>query len=339
MLYGISNGPSNLYRLLKDITSGIWKQDPAWTVSTNTLSGGNMPGKMLGFTNALSGKSGTVVTGGKAATEPDTEDFTFDDMGNIFVVIERDNIDKKTRYPHILYYNPNDATTFPSATIGQWDLSASLPMYSDANKGPEAVAWIPDSFLVANKFYDGTAKKTYDPADYPNHGNGLVCLGLEFNGHIYCYAVDKTQNNIFTLISHWFGGNYYTVQTDTKTGTIQALHFDESTGYLYAACDNSCKGSIMVHQINNSTGKFTVIEKLGGPSSMETYNNEGFTIAAECVGSSHLVIWSDDSNTDGNSIREDTVPCGRYCSDLISPPASCKNAAFTAVVNQVKKRS
>lgn len=165
---------------------------------------GNMIGKTLGFDSPNIKKNGTSSSDGglTSISEPDTEDLTFDDLGNMFVVIERENKDKKVRMPMILYYNMT-SPRFPARADGQWDLSAVLPVYKDANKGPEAVAWLPDTFLVANNFYDATAKGPYVPANYPNHGNGLVCVGLEYNGHIYCFAVDKTQNNKFTMIQHW----------------------------------------------------------------------------------------------------------------------------------------
>jgi hypothetical protein len=161
-----------------------------------------MVGKTLGFTSPNTKRSGTAIVDGGPETQPDTEDLTFDDEGNIFVVIERDNREKSVRMPMILYYDMK-SPNFPNGTAGQWDLSNSLPMYSDANKGLEAAMWIPDADLVKNNFYDMTAKTAYDPSMYPNHGNGLICVGLEFNGHIYCYAVDKTANNKFTMIQHW----------------------------------------------------------------------------------------------------------------------------------------
>jgi hypothetical protein len=164
----------------------------------------NVTGKTLGFSSPITKLNGTAPdgTGLRPVTEPDCEDLAFDDEGKIFIAIERDNKNKGVRMPMILYYDM-DSKVFPQGTVGQWDLSNSLPIYLDANKGPEAAMWIPDTHLVKNNFYDMTTKTAYDPSMYPNHGNGLICVGLEFNGHIYCYAVDKTANNKFTMIQHW----------------------------------------------------------------------------------------------------------------------------------------
>lgn len=104
--------------------------------------------------------------------------------------------------PMILYYDIN-SPQFPAETSGQWDLSNVLPSYIDPNKGLEAAMFISDAFLVANKFYDESAQTVYTPSSYPNHGNGLICVGLEHNGYIYCFAVDKTENNKFTMIASW----------------------------------------------------------------------------------------------------------------------------------------
>mmetsp|Transcript_24027 Transcript_24027/g.23086 ORF Transcript_24027/g.23086 Transcript_24027/m.23086 type:complete len:390 (-) Transcript_24027:509-1678(-) len=275
-----------------------------------------MTGKTLGFTSPNIMKNGTApdrtLNGTRPVSEPDAEDLTFDDEGNIFVVIERDNRDKKVRMPMILYYDLK-SSSFPQGTVGQWDLSNALPKYAEANKGLEAAMWLPDSYLVANNFYDMTAKKSYDPKAYANHGNGLICVGLEFNGHIYCFAVDKTANNKFTMIQHWFGGNKL---TGTQDGTIMSLAYDPSTGYVWAGCDNSCAGSMQIHQIDPSTGRFVIIQKYAGPPSMATYNNEGFTIAPACINGQHDVFWSDDSANDGHSIRMDSIPCEMVSADF-----------------------
>jgi hypothetical protein len=127
------------------------------------------------------------------------------------------------------------------------------------------------------------------------------------------------------------GGNLYTTPKpaktdvngktieDAKIGTIMSLAYDPSTGYVWAGCDNSCAGSMQIHQINPSTGKFVIIQKYAGPPSMATYNNEGFTIASACVNGQHNVFWSDDSANNGHSIRMDNIPCGPLSTDFHAP--------------------
>jgi hypothetical protein len=95
-----------------------------------------------------------------------------------------------------------------------------------------------------------------------------------------------------------------------------SLAYDPSTGYVWAGCDNSCAGSMQIHQINPMTGFMANIWQYTGPPSMATYNNEGFTIAPACVNGQHDVFWSDDSANDGHSIRMDSIPCGKVSADF-----------------------
>jgi len=115
------------------------------------------------------------------------------------------------------------------------------------------------------------------------------------------------------MIQHWFGGNKL---TGTQDGTIMSLAYDPSTGYVWAGCDNSCAGSMQIHQINPMTGFMANIWQYTGPPSMATYNNEGFTIAPACVNGQHDVFWSDDSANDGHSIRMDSIPCEMVSADF-----------------------
>ena len=39
-----------------------------------------------------------------------------------------------------------------------------------------------------------TAARVYNPADYPNHGDGLFFVGLEGNGTVYVYALNHVTN-------------------------------------------------------------------------------------------------------------------------------------------------
>jgi hypothetical protein len=116
---------------------------------------------------------------------------------------------------------------------------------------------------------------------------------------------------------------------DAKVGTIMSLVFDSATGYVWAGCDNSCAGSMQIHQINPSTGKFEIIQKYAGPPSMATFNNEGFTINPTCDAGSHQVFWSDDSANNGYSIRSDNIPCVQLAADFAFAPTMTPTMAPT----------
>ena len=98
-----------------------------------------------------------------------------------------------------------------------------------------------------------------------------------------------------------------------------ALHFDRvspSEGYLWAFCDNNCKGHSSVLQVDSKRGGFESIAKYKRPDDMPNINNEGFTSFPDsrCDSSTNLkgALWSDDSVTDGHALRQGTMPCGDF---------------------------
>ena len=109
--------------------------------------------------------------------------------------------------------------------------------------------------------------------------------------------------------------------------TIMALHFDyfspsSPAGYLWAVCDNNCKGHSNVFSLvgedEGGDGHFKVIGSFDRPDDMANVNNEGFTTFPDsrCDIDNSLkgVVWSDDSDTNGHSLRQGTLPCGAFIS-------------------------
>ena len=66
-----------------------------------------------------------------------------------------------------------------------WNLTADLPVVGP-NLGLEAIAWIPDAYLVSKGFFDDSKGHLYNPGDYPDHAGGLFFVGLEGNGVVLC---------------------------------------------------------------------------------------------------------------------------------------------------------
>ncbi len=98
------------------------------------------------------------------------------------------------------------------------------------------------------------------------------------------------------------------------------LHFDRELNYLWTECDDGCNGQTSTLEIDQTAGlagtlgRFVVTHTFERPSTMPNLNNEGFTIAPQsmCAANEKPVFWSDDSETNGHSIRSATLPCTRF---------------------------
>ncbi|GAA2555803.1 lamin tail domain-containing protein [Winogradskya consettensis] len=270
VLWAVRNGPGTLYRLVPN--GATWRPDPA---------GGWASGKTLRF----AGGSG----------DPDAEGVVVTPDGT-FVITERDN-NGSSSAPKILRFD----TTSTAATLNaaaEWNLTADLPGLP-ANAGPEAVSWIPDTFLTAHGFRDEHTGAAYAPASYPGHGSGLFFAGVENNGMVYAYALTQS-------------GSAYTRVATFSSGfpAVMDLEFEPATGHLWAACDDTCQGRTATLDLNVQ-GTFAVTRTADRPSGMPNYNNEGFAIAPQsaCTGGLKPVLWSDDTNDAGHALRAGTLTC------------------------------
>lgn len=251
VVWAVKNGPSTLYRLVPSGTS--WKVDQKRSLNFADGSG-----------------------------DPDAEAVVSTPDG-LFVAIERDNEDSGVSRPMILKYGSG------SNAIGEWELGGMPEV--DPNDGPEAVSWVPDSFLVQKGFRDDSGK-VYNPADYPGHGSGLFFVGLEATGEVCVYAL---QNSGATLLSKFASGH----------SQVMDLEFDGSR--LWAACDNNCSGRTTTLAV--SSGKFAVTATYDRPSTLPNVNLEGFAISPSCVNGKKLVLWADDNNTNGYALRSGSLNC------------------------------
>ncbi|MCX4681052.1 lamin tail domain-containing protein [Streptomyces sp. NBC_01433] len=271
VLWAVQNGPSKLYRLVPNGTT--WRPDPA---------GGWASGKSLRY----AGGSG----------EPDAEGVVVTPDG-MFVATERDNSKSSTSAPKILRFDASSTTSSLNATE-EWNLTSDLPSLP-ANAGPEAISWIPDTFLTAHGFRDERTGAAYDPAGYPGHGRGLFFVGVEANGTVYAYALNQS------------GGGYTRIATVTSGfAGVMDLEFEPATGHLWAVCDDTCQGRTATLDIS-AQGKFAITHTYDRPAGMANYNNEGFAIAPNtaCTGGHKPVVWSDDSNDGGHALRAGTLNC------------------------------
>ncbi|TFD87369.1 hypothetical protein E3T61_15215 [Cryobacterium lactosi] len=279
VLWAAKNGPGALYRLVSD--------GAGWAPDT---SNGWAAGKLLHYTDG----NGDVDAEGVATTAAGAE-------GGLYIASERNNAVSGVSRPAVLRYDTSAAGTELTASM-EWNLTADLPVVG-ANAGLEAIAWVPDSFLVAQGMLDEHTGAAYDPAVYAGHGSGLFFVGLEANGAVYAYALDQTT------------GGYTRVATIASGFTgVMDLEFEASTGRFWAVCDDTCDGRSAVLQVAQSgatDGRFGVTTVYERPASMPNINNEGFALAPQsaCVAGAKPVFWADDSNTGGNAIRVGSIDC------------------------------
>lgn len=279
-LWAVQNSPSKLYSL-------------SWNGSTYTKNTAN---------NWSSGKTLRYPSGTGA---PDAEGVTKAELTSpaIYVSTERDG-SGSNRFS-VLRYDTSATGTTLNATH-EWNLTSDLPKVSSTNLGLEAIAWVPDSYLVAHQFLDEHTNATYNPTNYPGHGTGLFFVGLEATGQIFAYALVES------------GSTYVRVATIVSGHSqIMDLSFDRDNGALWAYCDNNCSNRSTLLAIDNTVGsstfgKFVVRKGYNRPSSMSNINNEGIAIApeSECAGGLKTFLWVDDSETSGHAIRRGTIPCG-----------------------------
>jgi lamin tail-like protein len=232
---------------------------------------------------------------------PDSEGVTLadGDPNGVYVSIERN--DGGSSQPGVLRYDVTGAGPDLTAT-NWWNLTADLPGLG-ANAGLEAIGFMSDSFLVAKGLIDESKGAAYNPADYPGHGSGLFFVGVEQDGRVIAYALksDNSYTKIATIASGF--------------PAVMDLTFEPETGYLWAACDNTCDGKTATLEITQSgpnKGKFAVTHTYARPTGMVIdYNNEGFAIAPqlECVNGLKPTFYADDSDQGGHSLRGGTKAC------------------------------
>ncbi|WP_168187174.1 lamin tail domain-containing protein [Salinibacterium sp. UTAS2018] len=279
VLWAAKNGPGSLYKLVFDGANWVPATSDSWSDS-----------KRLHYSDG----SGDVDAEGVALTAAGASE-------GVFIASERDNSNSGVSRPTILRYDVSGSASELTASQ-EWNLTADLPVTA-ANSGLEGIAWIPDSYLVAEGFIDESTNALYSPATYADHGDGLFFVGLEANGAIYAYALDQTS------------GSYQRVATiESGFVGVMELEFDAALGALWAVCDDTCEGRsalLEIVQDGAAKGLFEVATVFERPSGMLNLNNEGFAVVphSECVSDSTNVYWSDDSNTGGIALRSGTVDC------------------------------
>ncbi|MFD4669337.1 esterase-like activity of phytase family protein [Lentzea sp. NPDC058450] len=214
--------------------------------------------------------------------DPDAEGVVSTPDG-LFVVTERDNDNGDVSSPMVLKFGTG------SNAAAEWKLPG-MPSV-DPNEGPEGISWIPDSFLTAQGFKDD-AGKLYNPADHPNHGTGLIAVGLEATGGIFLYALQDTGAKLVAKFA---------------SGQKQVMDLEWEKDRLWASCDDNCSGRATTLAIVQ--GRFALKATYDRPAKLPNVNLEGFAIAPTCVNGKKTVLWSDDDNTKSHALHTGSLNC------------------------------
>lgn len=233
---------------------------------------------------------------------PDTEGITFGPDGAVYLAAERDNEVSGVSKNTVLRYEPG---TSMNAT-DEWALNGLLPSLG-ANLGLEGVTWIPDGVLVAGGLKDQSTTQAYDPAHYPAHGTGLYVVAVEGTGLLYVLALDQTA--AVQESAHLVATIDPQLKTNAGPPGVMDVVWDPETARLWAVCDDSCDGTTV--NLGLADGTWSITAAYDRPAGMPNLNNEGFALAPQstCAGGAKTVLWSDDGDTDGHSLRAGTFPC------------------------------
>jgi hypothetical protein len=282
ILWAVQNDPSKVFRMTWNGTAFVSVTSDGWS-----------NGKTLTFPNGSGSPDSEALT----RTEWDKDE--------LYVATEKDSDAMSTVRLSILRYELTGTSTTLKAT-NEWNLTSDLPKATDANKGLEAIAWIPDSYLVARGFYDEASKAVYDPSAYANHGTGIFLVGVEDTGMIYGFA-----------LNHSTGAFKRVVTFSSGQEGVMDLAFDRETETLWSICDSVCKNRMTLFDIDTTEGttkgRFILRATVPPPSTLTSTNNEGITMApeSECANGRKSFFWADDDESNGYAIRRDTIPCGR----------------------------
>ncbi|KRB77014.1 hypothetical protein ASE01_09630 [Nocardioides sp. Root190] len=255
---------------------------------------------------------------------PDSEGITFGPDGAVYLATERNNEVSGVSKNAVLRYEPE---TSMNAT-DEWSLNAILPSLG-ANLGLEGITWIPDGHLTSGGLVDQSTSQAYDPTDYPDHGTGLYVVAVEGTGLLYVVALDQT--SAVQESAHLIATIDPQLKTNAGPPGVMDVVWDPTAEQLWAICDDSCDGVSVTLALES--GAFGVTAAYDRPVGMPNLNNEGFALAPEssCTEGTRTVLWADDGDTDGHSLRAGTFPCAE-----VVDPAPVVNVAAPRISGTAK---
>ncbi len=226
--------------------------------------------------------------------ELDSEGVTIGPDGAAYITSERDNARAKgTSYNKIARFDVSAVTTATTELVAthEWDVNGFVT--TGTNLGLEGITYVPDGFLVESGFQAGGA--AYAAADHPTPG--LFVTAVEGTGALHFFSLALGAAPVEVKVE------------PSGLPWSMDVAYDADRGALWALCDDGCGG--VYNLLTVVDGDFEVEHSYSRPAGMPNLNNEGMAIApaSTCVDGFQEVVWTDDGDTGGHSLRAGTLPC------------------------------
>jgi hypothetical protein len=226
--------------------------------------------------------------------ELDSEGVAIGPDGAAYITSERDNARaKSTSYNKVARFDVSAVTAATTELVAthEWDVNGFVP--TGTNLGLEGITYVPDEFLVdAGWKVDGAV---YGAGDHATPG--LFVTAVEGTGalHFFSLAVGAAPVEV-------------KVESSGFPWSMDVA-YDADREALWALCDDGCGG--VYNLLTVVDGDFEVAHSYARPAGMPNLNNEGMAIApaSTCADGVQEVVWADDGDTDGHSLRVGTLPC------------------------------
>lgn len=213
---------------------------------------------------------------------------------------------------------------FTSATlVNSWNI-LSLPsiMTNTGNTGPEGIAFVPDSFLIAAGFI---SERTGQPYTSVNGMGGLLFIAHQNLGQIWVFDVNPNVSNNFSYV-----GRYFTNKSESCD-----LAFDRSTGLMYILHNiglNSIELTDLSSAISGSSRKFNTRKEIELSNPSGNINVEGLAISNRYPDSMNVRVWlcRDIESTESSTYKKD---CLRQFAPFDQPENQSNQASVIITTN------
>lgn len=226
--------------------------------------------------------------------ELDAEGVVVGPDGAIYLTSERDNgRAKDTSHNVIARFDVSGVTAATTELVAthQWDVNGFV--VTGTNLGLEGITYVSDAFLVESGWeVDGVG---YRAADQPTPG--LFVTAVEGTGALHFFSLP-------------LGGAPVEVKVESSGFPFSMdVTYDRDRSALWTLCDDTCGG--IYNLLTVVDGDFAVAHSYARPSGMDNLNNEGMAIApaSTCTDGLQSVVWTDDGDTGGYSLRAGALPC------------------------------
>ena len=226
--------------------------------------------------------------------ELDAEGVTIGPDGAAYITSERDNgRAKSTSYNKVARFDVSAVTAATTELVAthEWDVNGFVS--TGTNLGLEGITYVPDGFLVESGWKVGGV--AYTAAAHATAG--LFVTAVEATGALH----------FFSLVA---GAAPVEVKVESSgLPWSMDVAYDADRAALWALCDDGCGG--VYNLLTVVDGDFAVAHSYVRPAGMANLNNEGMAVApaSTCAEGFQEVVWADDGDTDGHSLRAGTLPC------------------------------